>query len=715
MTIRDDFIREIIKKDPKMFVHFIDKVHNHFWPKEKQLTELNTSQRNEFNLRKQFKNEIILDVEEKYQMDDILKKLNEKKWSYDVWDTGSRGIHISLKFKNLGDFPVELRNRIRKYIITEFETDLNLSSEKQWLALEWTRHFKTGNEKVLIDKINNGEHIVPKDITDYCSKDLHRQEEIKISNQKLLVDYHEKDPYLKYVMENTIERGDRNNILFKNLAIGLSQTGLTREEINVFAQQIVSNCPGKNVSEFMGWVDKALEGKLSDYNKYELMKWSIKNNYPVLYELEDGEDTIDLLSIKQLWDEIWNHKITCQPVWRDLCFYNLIGTILDEKEDDYRIHLIFSSDSGSGKDEGINILIDILERLQLSIHTPATVTDKTLIGGVNEKLSEYNARYGLTEENPIKGRNEYKDPIDKGWLGHANWMALSEAEFVFKPGIHNKHIQIIFRQAMDKARRIEKGVGGKSIPLITNTSLIFTTYKMDTILNSILHNGLFQRALFYDKNLTEDEHKHIRRHVNKSRFNNQFKKKVNVKKYMSEFVLRLKEMKKWYIENKNNITFEDGTDKYVDNLWEKVEDSYAEYLPEDRTILNSMIRRSANNLYKLTILNAACNMSTNVKKEMVKESFELTSTCIFSIRDMILNKDKNKKIRHGILSLISKESMPKMVLYHQMDKKFKITSSATAVRFVKQLIDAEYLKTFRDGSKDMLYITQKGKDSLDDF
>lgn len=715
MGLRDDFIRNIIKISPDMKVHFIDKVNNNYWPSEKNITDLNNTQRAEFNLRKQFTNEIILDIEEKYKLDDIITKLTEKNWSYDVWDTGSRGIHISIKFDNLKDYDIELRNRIRKYIITDFDTDIRLASEGQWLALEWTKHFKTGNEKVLIDKINNGQQNIPADIIDYCAKEIKTLTNIKISNKKLLIDYHKKDPYLKYVMENLIERGDRNNILFKNIAIGLSQSGLTREEINVYAQQIVKNCPGKNVSEFMGWVDKAMQGHLTDYNKYELMKWSIKYNYPILYELEEGEDIIDLLTIKQLWDKIWNFKISSQEVWKDLCFYNLIGTILDEKEEDYRIHLIFSSDSGSGKDEGINIILDILERLQMIIHTPATVTDKTLIGGINEKVSEYNAKYGLTEEAPTKGKHEYKDPIDHGWLASANWMACSEAEFIFKPGPHNKHIQLIFRQAMDKSRRIEKGVAGKSIPLTTNTSLIFTTYKMDSILNSILHNGLFQRALFYDKNLTEAEHKHIRKHVNKFRFNNDFKKTINVKKYMSVLIQRLKEMKKWYIENRNNFKFTDGADKFVDNLWEKLEESYTEYMPADKTILNSMVRRSANNLYKLSILNATWNMNSIIKNDMIRECFNLTSTCIFSIRDLMLNKDKSKKVKHAILSLISKSSICKTVLYNYMDTKLKIKSAATQTRYVKQLIDSGFLTTFRERSKDMLLITEKGREAIDTF
>jgi hypothetical protein len=42
---------------------------------------------------------------------------------------------------------------------------------------------------------------------------------------------------------------------------------LTREEIIPYVQNIVASCPGKSEGELWGWVDKALNGELTEYNK----------------------------------------------------------------------------------------------------------------------------------------------------------------------------------------------------------------------------------------------------------------------------------------------------------------------------------------------------------------------------------------------------------------------------------------------------------------
>ena len=105
---RDEFIDELIKNAPNMKVLWLDQKDNNRWTSEKILFKLTNEERNQFNLRKQFPSEIILDIEEKYKLDEIKRKLLEKNWSYKIWDTGSRGYHISLVFSNLKEQPLEI-------------------------------------------------------------------------------------------------------------------------------------------------------------------------------------------------------------------------------------------------------------------------------------------------------------------------------------------------------------------------------------------------------------------------------------------------------------------------------------------------------------------------------------------------------------------------------------------------------------------------------
>ena len=709
---RDKIVQQIFTSQPDMKVIYLNLVNNGNWPQEKTISELSQEEKEQFNLRKQFPNELILDIEEKYMIEEIKRKLQDKKWTYTMWNTGSRGYHISVTFQNLSSQPVELRDRIRRFYIEQFETDLKLAKQSQWLALEWTPHFKTGNVKTLLDAVNEGTNTVPADVIEYCKRAIIKRQQVTKETSELLTDFHTKDPYLKYAMENVIESGNRNNILFKNLGIGLAKSGLSREQILPYAQKIVANCPGKNVGEFMGWVDKTQQGHLKDYNRTEMLQWGLEHGMEPLYKLYDDEELIDLMSIKQLYDELWNHKIECQDIWKDLCFYNLIGTILDEKEEDLRTHVIFSSYSSTGKDEGLNFIRDLLDSLGYKTRTPATITDRTLVGAVNQTKLEYNIKNDLSEDKQEKGSKSWKDPVEKGFLQDTNWMAFGEAEFIFRPGAHNRHIQLILRQAMDKSRKIEKGVGGFDIPVRTNTSLILVTYTMSNIINSVLHNGLFQRALFYNKSLTTEEHKIIRNFINKSRFNDTFKEQFNKKKYTSKLLEKLRTMKKWYDENKKKFKYAPNSDKLVEAMWEKVEKNYEGYFKGDKDILDSMVRRSANNLFKLVTLNATWNMTHDVSHAMIKENFGLIIDCIDSIKEMVVNQDKAKKVKYAILNYVSKESVSRMNIHYELETNLKMRRANDRSKFIQQLIDAEYISEYKNGRKNMLVITSKGREYL---
>lgn len=713
--LKENYIQKIIREKPDMNCLYINLQNNTRWPSEKCITDLSQSEREEVNLVKQLPNEIILDVEEKYRLYDIQSKIEERKWSYELYDTGSRGIHFSLKFSNLADKELELRNRIRKYIIQLFRTDEKLAKENQWVAMPWAKHIKTGKEKTLIDSVNSNEvNIIPNEIITYCIEDIEKQKRKQIESKEIVKNFHLNDPYLKYFMENIVENGDRNNIILKNLGIGLSQSGLTREEMEPYVQQIISNMPGKTTSEFWGWIDKGLQGEMIDYNKSEMIQWSIAYGHPVLYKLEGEEELVDFYSIKQLWNRIWNSKIAKQPVWKELCFYNMLGTVLDEKEKDYRVHLIFSSYSTSGKDEGINLVREILERLDFKARTPAMVTDRTLIGAVNPTAIEYNTRHGLTCEEPVKGQKVFKEPVEKGWLEDTDWIAFSESESVFRPSVHNKQIQIILRQAMDKARRVEKGVAGHDIPILTNTSFILTTYKMDNIVNAILHNGLFQRAIFYLKDITSEDHRGIRNHIIEKNFDSDYEDDFDEEKYIMKLLEKLREMKRWYDENKNNIKKEKRSGEFIKQLVDMTEDNYIEYMQIDKEILDSMIRREINHLHKLCVLDAISRKECIITKQTIRKCFNLIMVCIDSIKVLIANQDRDKKIKFSILKLLSiKGSMPTMQLHYELENKFKIKQVNKRSNIIKQLINLNLISSYKSGKKTMLMLTEEGRDWID--
>ena len=711
---KKEFLKHILKKDPSMRLHYVNKPNSESWGKDKLTTVTNITEEGKktVNLRRTFKDEVLIDIEEKWRLNEIQQKLKDYNWSYELYETGSRGFHVSILFNNLSKLDQELRQRIRKFIISEFNADERLASENQWIALEWACHMKTGKEKILIDTINlNIPNVIDGEIVNYCLQDLEKKKQLQKENIEIIKDY-VNDPYLKYVMENTIERGDRNNILFKNLAIGLVQGGLSREQIIPYAQKIISNCPGKTTGEFMGWVDKSLSGQLSEYNRSEILSWAKKYDYPILYKMYGDEELLDFLDVKQLWDEIWDNKIAEQNVWRDMCFYNLMGTILREKDWDLRVHLIFSSYSSSGKDEGINLVQEILDRLGYKTRIPGDVTDRTLVGSYNPTIVEYNSKNELTEENPTKGNKKYRDPIEKGWLDSEEWIAFPECEVVLKPGVHNKKIQLILRQAMDEKRIVEKGVGGFTIPIKTNTSFILTTYKMNDTVNAVLHNGLFQRSLFYNRELSDTDHKSIRQKITMNRFSKK-ENPFNKEKYIMKLIHKLKDIRNWYNENKKEMDYEKDSDKVVNYFWDSIEEQHSDFVVVDKEVLNSMVRRLGNSLYKLSILTAVSKKSNLVTHDMIRTCSKLIEICISSIRTLVLTQDTNKKRHYVILQTISNGSISKSSLYTIMQKKLKIKHLNNCVSLLKKLIDTQYISSFKSGRSDMLTLTDKGRSYLE--
>ena len=94
------------------------------------------------NQRQILPNEIVIDLEEKNTIKEVLKKLKEfGHENYKIFDTGSRGYHIHLFFK------FELTEKQKAKYIEKLGADVQLSSEKHMINLEYAEHWKSGKIK----------------------------------------------------------------------------------------------------------------------------------------------------------------------------------------------------------------------------------------------------------------------------------------------------------------------------------------------------------------------------------------------------------------------------------------------------------------------------------------------------------------------------------------------------------------------------------------
>ncbi len=106
----------------------------------------------EVNQRQVLPFEVLIDLETKDNLLLTIKKLKELGVEFYVFDTHSRGVHISIFFKR------DLSEKEKLIIITFFGGDTQLASNKHMIALEFAEHHKSKKIKSLInvEEILNG-------------------------------------------------------------------------------------------------------------------------------------------------------------------------------------------------------------------------------------------------------------------------------------------------------------------------------------------------------------------------------------------------------------------------------------------------------------------------------------------------------------------------------------------------------------------------------
>ena len=93
------------------------------------------------NQRQILPNEIVLDLENSKRYELILNRLIEEKLFFRAYSTGSKGYHFHLFFDKI------LTPEDKGVIIKYFDCDIQKSSDKTMIALEFEPHWKSGKPK----------------------------------------------------------------------------------------------------------------------------------------------------------------------------------------------------------------------------------------------------------------------------------------------------------------------------------------------------------------------------------------------------------------------------------------------------------------------------------------------------------------------------------------------------------------------------------------
>ena len=269
-----------------VLVHYVNKLTGEKTT-AKLLSQCSKAETEKVNLRRSYINEVILDIEKKEDLANILEKLKESKWSYKIWNTGSRGYHISICFEELEKLPLELRDRYRRKVIDEFGTDTSLASECHPIAIENKPHFKTGNLKTLHSESESSSiNHITFEVLEILRNWNEQTKESRAVLSKFYIEHADNEPYLLYVLNNKVENGGRHMVLFKNLVALLQSAGKTYEEIMEIGKRVMVNCPDKNMDDWIGWFNSGMK-----YIPYELNMWAVENNCPAItYSLVKGRN-----------------------------------------------------------------------------------------------------------------------------------------------------------------------------------------------------------------------------------------------------------------------------------------------------------------------------------------------------------------------------------------------------------------------------------------
>jgi hypothetical protein len=240
------------------------KIKSEEWNNWTLWSECSTSQREESNLRGLFSSELLLDLEEKKRLLEILSKLKNDNLSGDLWNS-RKGYHFHLEFPEMKTKSEQERKLIREYYIKRYNTDL--SKRSGMVAQEFKPYFK--NEKIvkkLIQTFGNfTSNKLSKECLDYVKNKLKSSSlhgwytDIKIS----------KCPLIEYSLKNKLKGGTgRGRYFAKNIAIFFLKESKEKAKnmLNKFysAQGIVGGGD---------WVEWACSNNHNNFSCKELRGW----------------------------------------------------------------------------------------------------------------------------------------------------------------------------------------------------------------------------------------------------------------------------------------------------------------------------------------------------------------------------------------------------------------------------------------------------------
>lgn len=175
--------------------------------------------------------------------------------------------------------------------------------------------------------------------------------------------------------------------------------------------------------------------------------------------------------------------------------------------------LIIIQDSRSGKNTIVNLIKNIMNRLNVSNVSTSSFTQNAIIGQADVNAIDFNNKLRLKiKKDPEKySEADLKEEYKKGYMETKDIIIFDEAKNIFVGG-HKDNLTIFIQEILDDKPTISIATGtGGQWERPANCSFILTTIPLNEKSESVIDDGFFQRFAIFKRKLDKDEQKKRRK------------------------------------------------------------------------------------------------------------------------------------------------------------------------------------------------------------
>lgn len=245
----------------------------------------------EYTLREIYDDEIVIEfdcinpIRRQWLNNWLIKQLKRDGYKYVMYSHKGKSEHIHLyDIQGLSDMKAGEIKEYKKALVNKYTTvlglpiteqDISLCYSHSLIALEFAPHHKTSQEKIIVDTN------ITENVNGHLNKlDVFLVNQVKNKNEKLITktakdvlkNYKQNMQnlwFVKWMTNEDLPEGDRDLLLYKNLAILCFNYGIDTAELSLLLSERHKNAD----KMFKGWLKWCQSGNYKVFNMIEVIRY----------------------------------------------------------------------------------------------------------------------------------------------------------------------------------------------------------------------------------------------------------------------------------------------------------------------------------------------------------------------------------------------------------------------------------------------------------